>query len=548
MIRTARNHTRRRRAKMRKLTTLGILFMAWAILASAGSPMVAWGQLKPDTLIILRDIDSNNYDPHRTAARAGAEVLYMMADTLVTLDYDWKTIKPGLAKSWKVSGDGKTYTFQLRDDVKFCDGRPMTADDVVYSIKRWINPDTKGPIAWRAGPVQDVRAADKYTVEYKLKHPFSELLYQLTYFCASIVDKNAVERLGPDFGVKGFNGTGPYCWVRWEPRKDMVLKRNPHYKWGPPIYDNPGPAKVENIIWRTVPEESTRVAAMQASQADVTQYIPPWALGQLQKVPTLQVNKAKTYFWLWFIGFKIDKPSVSDPSVRRAMVGAVDQSEIAKGLYFGTVTPANTYFHPSTLDFDPEVLKLVPKYDPDLSKKLLDEAGWKMGPDGFRYKDGRKLSVLFYGNTAYQKQYETVQGFLRKVGVDFQLQLFDATVMWGKLSTQEFDAFAMSFPYFSAGDALNLYFRSQNIPTPNRMNWKDPETDRLLDEGQKALTPEARFAAYSKVQRTVHQAAVWIPLFHDDLYVASQKRVKGVKPHGNYGCSLYKGLDLEIGK
>jgi peptide/nickel transport system substrate-binding protein len=226
----------------------------------------------------------------------------------------------------------------------------------------------------------------------------------------------------------------------------------------------------------------------------------------------------------------------------------VDQKAIADNLYFGTVRPATTYFASTALDYDPEIEKLVPKYDPEASKKLLDEAGWKTGPDGFRYKDGQKLTVLFYGNTAYQNQYEMVQGFLRKVGVDFQLQLFDATVMWGKLATQEFDAFGMSFPYFSAGDALNLYFRSKNVPTPNRMNWKDPETDQLLDEGQKALTPEARFAAYSKVQRKVHEAAVWIPLFHEDLYVASQKRVKGAKPHGNYGCALYKGLDLEIAK
>jgi peptide/nickel transport system substrate-binding protein len=128
------------------------------------------------------------------------------------------------------------------------------------------------------------------------------------------------------------------------------------------------------------------------------------------------------------------------------------------------------------------------------------------------------------------------------------MQLFDATVMWGKLATQEFDAFGMSFPYFSAGDALSLYFDSRNVPTPNRMNWKDPETDRLLEAGKKALTPQERFAAFSQVQRKVHEAAVWIPLFHEDLYVASQKRIKGAKPHGNYGCGLYKGLDLEIVK
>lgn len=94
-----------------------------------------------------------------------------------------------------------------------------------------------------------------------------------------------------------------------------------------------------------------------------------------------------------------------------------------------------------------------------------------------------------------------------EIGVDLQLQLFDATVAWGKLATQEFDAFGMSFPYVSAGDALNLYFRSANAPTPNRMNWKDAETDKLLETGSTALDDKTRAVSYAAVQQKVHDAA-----------------------------------------
>ena len=139
----------------------------------------------------------------------------MLADTLVTLDYDMKTIQPGVAESWSVSPDGLVYTFNLRKDVKFCDGKPMKAEDVVYSLKRWINPETKSPVRWRAGKVADIVAKDDYTVDYKLSSPYSEMLYQLTQSFAVIVDKDNVAKLGPDFGVKGFNGTGPFCWVDW---------------------------------------------------------------------------------------------------------------------------------------------------------------------------------------------------------------------------------------------------------------------------------------------------------------------------------------------
>ncbi|PIK72260.1 peptide ABC transporter substrate-binding protein, partial [Methylobacterium frigidaeris] len=190
-------------------------------------------------LTILRVIDADRYDPVRSTATSASEVLFMLADTLVSLDFDMKTVKPLLAKSWTASADGRTYTFDLRQDVKFCDGRPMTAEDVVYSLKRWIDPATRSPVASRAGKVKDIRATDDHTVVYELQEPFSDLLYQLTQSFGSVVDKNTVEKLGQNFGVQGFNATGPYCWVSWTPRQDLVLKKNPHYNWGPPIYKNP---------------------------------------------------------------------------------------------------------------------------------------------------------------------------------------------------------------------------------------------------------------------------------------------------------------------
>ncbi len=210
-------------------------------LAALAGPAAAQGSNA--SLTIVREVDSDRYDP----------VIFMMADTLVSLDHDMSTIKPGLATSWTMSPDGKTYTFKLRNDVSFCDGKKLTAQDVVYSIKRWIDPATRSPVRWRAGKVDDIVAVDDTTVEYKLTAPFSELLYQLTQSFAVIVDKANVEALGADFGVKGFNGTGPYCWGDWKPRNEFRLKKHAAYKWGPPIYENKGAAQIDEIVWRIVP-------------------------------------------------------------------------------------------------------------------------------------------------------------------------------------------------------------------------------------------------------------------------------------------------------
>jgi peptide/nickel transport system substrate-binding protein len=524
------------------------LTLAALALGTALAPALASSSALAQSITIVREIDSDRYDPHRSTARGASEVLFMLADTLVGLDYDMKTITPGLADSWSVSEDGKTYTFKLRQDVKFCDGKPMKAEDVVYSVKRWIDPETKSPVRWRAGKVADITATDDYTVEYKLNAPYSELLYQLTQSFAVIIDKDTVAKLGADFGVKGFNGTGPFCWVEWLPRNEMKLKRNEAYKWGPPLYENRGPAHVQEVIWKIVPEENTRLAALMTGQSQITQYVPYSGFRTIRANPATKLVSSKEAFWTYFMGFKIDKAEVNDETLRRAMVMAVDQAALAKNLYFGEVEPAYSYISQQALDWNKKVDAELIKTDVAGANKLLDEAGFAKGPDGFRMRNGKKIEPLLYGFTGSsgQRLAEAVQGDLRKVGIDMKVQLFDATVGWGKLATQEFDVFAMSFPYISAGDALNLYFRSGNIPTPNRMNWKDAKTDALLDKGMAAVSDADRASAYGEVLEQVHKAAVWIPLYHEPMKIGYSAKLAPIKAHNIYGCGLYKGLDIKF--
>lgn len=497
---------------------------------------------------ISRRIDSNNYDPHKTTATAAAEVLFMLADTLVSIDYDMQTLHPGLAKSWDVSADGLTYTFHLRDDVKFCDGRAMTADDVVYSFKRWIDPATKSPVGWRAGEVESITATDPVTVQYKLKKPYSELLYQLTQSFAVIVDKASVEKLGPDFGVKGMNATGPYCWGEWAPRDKMVLTRNPAYTWGPEIYENKGPAKVERVTWSIIGEENTLTAALMTGQTDVSNYVPPIALQQFETMPGFVSSKSQSTRYTYFLGFKLDKPTVKDLAVRQAINYAVNRVAIVEDQLYGTVEPAYTYITEDTLDWSKDVDKvLIKEFDPEKAKSLLDEAGWKVGADGIREKDGVKLAPVLYGfNGPWVNITQQVQAELLKIGINLQIQNFDATVVWGKLATQEFDMFTMSYPYFSAGDAMNLYFRSTNTPAPNRTNWKDPETDALLVAGSAATTDAERAEDFGKVLYKVHEAVNWLPMYHAPIVIVQTDKLKPMKAHPIYGAAYYKGLDLEF--
>lgn len=508
----------------------------------------AAGLAQASELTIVREVDSNNYDPHKSTARAASEILFMLGDTLVSLAPDMQTVEPGIAESWEVSEDGKTYTFKLREDVTFCDGKALTAADVVYSMNRWIDPETKSPVAWRAGEVESVTAVDDYTVEYKLTAPFSELLYQLTQGFGTIIDQANVEALGPDFGISGFNGTGPYCWVEWTPRDKMILEKHEAYTWGAPFHANTGPASIDRITWQIVPEENTRTVAVITGQSQVTQYVPYIALEQLAASPGVEVVRSDLAFWTYFMGFKIDKDTVSDPAVRKAINLAVDQAAMSEDLFFGVVQPAYSYVSQEALDWNSSIDDKLLKFDPAEANRLLDEAGWVRGDDGVRSKDGVRLSptaYVFAGST-WGKLSEAVQAYLLEIGVDMQIQAFDATVAWGKLATQEFDMFGMSFPYVSSGDALNLYFRSQNMPSPNRMNWDDPETDALLLAGATAISDEDRASAYGDVLEKVHDAAVWLPLYHEPMVIAQSSDLETIVPHNIYGSGLYKGLDLKF--
>jgi peptide/nickel transport system substrate-binding protein len=514
-----------------------------AVAAAVCAASAAYGQ----TLRMMKSLDAPHYDGQRTTWSPTSDIVNMIQDTLVALDWDGKTVIPYLAKSWQISEDGKTYTFSLRDDVQFCSGKKFTAEDVVYSFKRLLDPETKAPLKWRAGNVKEIRASDPYTVVYELSEPFADLMMNLVSFTTAIHNKESVEKHGKDYGTQAVDGTGPWCFESWQPRTEIVLKRHDAYKWGPSLYQNKGPVKFEKLSIKIVPEDSARVAAMLGGQFDVTHQIPLQFIEQVQKAPMLQVQEAKPNFQLMYYGFKSNRPMVSDPRVREAMNIAINRAEIVKGIMLGQATPAYTFIDPAALDFNAET-KTIIKEDVERAKKLLDEAGWKMGPDGFRYKDGVKLApkVLFTQVSYFGRISEAIQGYMRKIGVDWNVIGYDSTIAFAKMSEQDYELWTVTFPYVSAGDLLNYYFHSANIPAPNRMNWKDEKTDEWLKLGRVALTDADRAKYYGLAQKHVTEQHLWMPVMNVAMYTTSNKKLKGVRPHMLYQNTFYKGLDYSF--
>ena len=506
----------------------------------------AGGVAQAQTLNIAKALDSPHYDSQRTTWSPTSDVTHMIQDTLVALDWDGKSAVPLLAKSWTMSPDGKLYTFKLRDDVQFCSGKKFTAADVLYSFNRQKDPATRSPYAWRAGKIKELRAPDPYTVEYELNEPYSDLLVQLTMFNNSIHNKDSVESLGKDYGVKGVDGTGPWCWVSWTPRTELVVKRHDAYKWGPSMYKNPGPVKFERAVIKIVPEDSSRLAAMMSGRFDYTTHFPGQFIDQAKKSPVLDVQEAKPNFQLNYYGFKANRPLVSDKRVREAMSIGFNRAELVKSVMLGQAEAAYTYIDPNALDFAPSTKGIV-KEDVARANRLLDEAGWtKRDSDGIRTKDGVRLAPIVFipQVTIFPRVAEAMQGYMRKIGVDWKITALESSIMPARLQGQDFDLWTVTVPYLSAGELMMFYFDSSQIPAPNRMNWKDAATDAAILKGRTALNATDRTAGFQAAQEIVMKEHLWIPVFNARMHQTTTKKIKNARAHMLFQYTFYKGLDI----
>jgi peptide/nickel transport system substrate-binding protein len=508
-----------------------------AVLASSA----AMGQ---DSVTILRESDPSNYDPHRSAARPTNDVGLMAGDTLVAIDYDLKTVVPGLAKSWEISPDGLTYTFHLRDDVTFCSGKKLTAADVVSNYERWLNPETKGTSLWKMGAIDKITAKDNYTVEYHLKRPFSELLYHMSTGQHIIINTEQAKQLGADFGIRGMDATGPYCFERWNPRVETVLRKHEGYNWGPKIGNDPVSPQVGRVIWKVVPEENTRVTSLQVGQDDLAAQIPYWSVAEFLNNKQITTALSDVYLNVVFFGFKAGREIPKDPTLRKAIDLAIGRKNLTDAITFGVADPAYTFVAPQATDFDKSLPLSEPADGAAQARKILDEAGWKVGSDGFRYKDGKKLSLTLYSFNGYWKEIaEAAQGDLRSVGIELVIQLFDATVAWSKLATNEYDLFLISTAYMTAGDLIGSWFPADGKRLPST-DHVDPQLVADIQKGAEALDPAVRAQAYAAAQKRINDSHVMIPIYHEKRYIVVGKRLKPFKGHGVSGSALYKGLPI----
>lgn len=457
---------------------------------------------------------------------------------------------PGVAKSWDISKDALTYTFHLRDDVKFSDGKPLTADDVKFTLEvicdpsfsgAW-DPSTIGIKGWedfnkgKTKDLEGVKVIDPHTVAITLEQPNSSFLYSIREV---ILPK---EYFGKDYtpgNTKGVEallqkpvGCGPYKVVKYLPGQEVDLEANQYYWKGAP--------KVKNVIFKATNEDNALQNLVSGATDADTFKATPENISQLKEKGflNLSISPAAQYS---YVGVNCKDPKFSDVKVRQALAYGLNRKQLIQTVYKGQAFLAS---EPQSV-IHPSYLKDVNEYPFDTAKanKLLDEAGWKKGSDGIREKDGVKFNINLIcssTNAANQLIIPIMKANYKELGIGVVPQLMDLNTVLSKMKSEKFEAYLMGTSI--GADAMSDLAGLKSNSPYNFNQYKNADLDKLIDDGIKETDEKKKIAIEQKIYKIMNEELPNIYTYQPETLYACNARVSGVEflPYRNFPYTFYK--------
>jgi ABC-type transport system substrate-binding protein len=416
--------------------------------------------------------------------------------------------RPALAERWTVSPDGLRYTFFLRRGVRFHDGTPFDAEAARYNLERFLGQEMPRRRELTAGIVRAVRALDELTLAMTLERPFSSLPSQLAQFGAAMVSPRAHRELKQDFGRQPV-GSGPFRFLKWARGGRLVLERFDEGWHGKPALDR--------IVMRFVPDESARLAMLEAGEAQLAGNLSLDLLPRLQSNPNLQTDFAPS---ARSVGIAINTQAspFDDFRVRQALNYALDKEALARVVYEGQAMPLGGPLAPSVSG----AAKLPPyPFDPTRARMLLAEAAFPSAPAP-RLLGSRGR---FPGDTALVQE---VQKQLQAVGISTRLEVLDGPHLTAALTRPAAET-SLQLTLISwlpsSGEAHGglypLFHSSQWMPKGfNSSFYEDRDLDSLLDQAAVATEAARRESFLERAQQHLHEEAPWVFLLSPRTLVA----------------------------
>lgn len=456
---------------------------------------------------------------------ASSEIASQVYVSLVKYNKDIELV-PYAAESFEVLDDGKLLKFKIRQDIRWFDGQPLTADDVEFTYQLMIDPAT--PTAYSANfkLVKAFRKTGKYSFEVEYDRPFAKALIT---WAMDILPKHALE--GEDLLNTKYSrqplGAGPYTLQSWDAGSQLVLVANQDFFEGKPYIDR--------IIYRVIPDLSTQFLELKSGSIDTMgltplQYLyqtsgPGWD-GSFSKFQYLSNGYT-------FLGFNFRHPFFQDVRVRKAIDCAIDREEIVKGVLYGLGAAANGPYKPGTWQYNESIKPRA--YDPEKAQRLLAEAGWSdTDGDGVLDKDGKPFAfsiITNQGNTQRIKTGVIIQQRLKDVGILVELR----TVEWAAFLKEfvfkgRFDAIILAWNILQDPDIFNVWHSSKAMDGGlNFIKYINPQFDALLEQGRGLVLKEQRKPIYDKVQQILYDDVPYCFLYVPKALPIVQARVQNIK-------------------
>ena len=505
----------------------------------------------PGTIVVRAPQEPDSLNPFLTGMSAANDACQPIYSGLLAVDEKMRFM-PDLAtevptpENGGVAAEGKgmAVTYKLRKGVKWHDGKPFTSRDVAYTAKALADP--KVLVVERDGYdlISRVDTPDDHTVTLHFREIFAP--YQKLF--RTVLPAHALAA-SADLNKDPFNrkpiGTGPFMFASWRSGDRLTYKANPDYFRGKPAF--------ETLEFRVVPDDNAAFVQLKNGAVDIYQSVNLNQFRTLKQIRDVEIFQTPALLWE-HLSFNTEKPYFKDPRVRRAVAHAIDKKIIADKVYDGLWRPAWCDQNPLSWAYNPELENALP-HDPAKAERLLDEAGWRKGPDGIRVKDGLRFSVTF-ATTAGKKTRETAQllirHFLRRVGIEVKIENHPGVTLFGAwpggvIKSGKFEMAMWAWDTGPDPDNLNTW-HSDRIPPKgsNQTRYKNPEVDRLLEAATRTFRQAERKSAYQKVSRILSQDVPNVPLLYWTVLDAVRDRVEGFKPNPTSAGNLWNVYEWKL--
>lgn len=519
---------------MQTLRSIVLLFFAALLAASCNNAPTAENTATRTAkepaygdIIVNGDIgDASNLIPLLASDKPSHDIAGLVYNGLVKYDKNMNTIGD-LAESWDISTDGLIITFHLRKEVKWHDGRPFTAADVLYTYQ--VTTDPKTPTAY-AGDFLKVKKAevlDDYTFRVTYDKPFAPALIS---WGSSILPKHLLT--DTDITKSPLTrhpvGTGPYKFKEWVAGQKIVLISNSNYFEGRPYIDG--------YITRIIPDMATLFLELRARGIDISGLSPLQYTRQTEnKLFRDNFNKYRYLSFAYtYLGYNLKNPLFGDKRVRQAISYAINKEEIISGVLLGLGKPATGPYKPGTWAYKGNVK--IYNFNRQKAKELLREAGWRdANGDGILEKDGKPFVfelVTNQGNETRQKCAEIIQRQLAEVGITVKIRILEwAAFVNDFITKRRFDAVIMGWTIPPDPDAYDVWHSSKTAPEElNFISYKNSEVDELLEKGRSTFDQKERKKYYDRFQEILAEDQPYTFLYVPDSLIIINKRFRGIEP------------------